>query len=71
MEHRGVRYEIKIAPVRSQWTWVVHTAPKPKQGAVEGPRRVAVLAAQKMIDRWWKQRHGLNAARVIRANGGS
>jgi hypothetical protein len=48
MEHRGVRYEIKIAPGRRQWTWVVHTSPKPKQGSVEGPRRVAVLAAEKM-----------------------
>jgi hypothetical protein len=70
MEHRGVRYEIKIAPGRSQWTWVVHISPKPKQGSVEGPRRVAVLAAEKTIDRWWYQRHRLNAARVMRGNGG-
>jgi hypothetical protein len=71
MEHRGVRYQIKIAPGRRQWTWVVHTSPKPKQGSVEGPRRVAVLAAEKVIDRWWYQRHSLSAARVMRGNGGS
>jgi hypothetical protein len=36
MEHRGVQYEIKIAPGRSQWTWVAHTTPKPRQGSVGG-----------------------------------
>jgi hypothetical protein len=71
MEHRGVRYEIKIAPGRGQWTWVAHISPKPKQGSVEGSRRAAVLAAEKVINRWWKQRHGLDAARAMRANGGS
>jgi hypothetical protein len=69
VEHRGVRYEIKIAPGRGQWTWIVHTSPKSRQGSVEGPRRVAILAAEKAINRWWNQRHGLNAARVITGNG--
>src|SRR5262245_693135 len=69
VEHRGVRYEIKIAPGRSQWTWVVHTSPKSRQGSVEGPRRVAILAAEKAINRWWKQRHGLDGARVLTGNG--
>src|SRR5262245_62536567 len=68
VEHRGVRYEIKIAPGRSQWTWIVHSSPKPKQGSVEGPRRIAILAAEKVINRWWKQRHGRSAARVIENN---
>src|SRR5262245_7326276 len=36
VEHRGVLYEIKIARGRSQWTWIVHTSPKPKQGSIEG-----------------------------------
>ena len=36
-----------------------------------GLRQVAILAAEKAIDRWWKQRHGLDATRAITANGGS
>ena len=72
MEHRGVRYEIKLAPGGSQWVWIVHASPNPKRGLVEGgPRRVAILAAEKAINRWWQQRHGLDAARAIRANVGS
>jgi hypothetical protein len=71
MEHRGVRYEIKVAPGGRQWVWIVHTSPNPKRGLVEGgPRQVAILAAEKAINRWWQQRHGLDAARTIRANGG-
>jgi hypothetical protein len=67
MEHRGVGYEIKIAPGGRRWVWEVHTSPKPKRGSTEVSRRAAVLAAEKAIDRWWKQRHGLSAARVTGA----
>jgi hypothetical protein len=52
MEHRGVRYEIKLAPGGRQWVWIVHTSPNPKRGLVEGgPRQVAMLAAEKAINR--------------------
>ena len=30
MEHRGVRYEIKIAPGGRRWVWEVHTSPQAK-----------------------------------------
>jgi hypothetical protein len=56
VEHRGVRYEIKIAIGRSQWTWIVHTPPKPLEGSIEGAKRDAILAAEKAIDRWWAKR---------------
>jgi len=56
VEHRGVRYEIKIAVGRSQWTWIVHTSPKPLEGSIGGPKRDAILAAEKTIDRWWAKR---------------
>jgi hypothetical protein len=56
VEHRGVKYEIKIAVGRSQWIWIVHTSPKPRHGSVEGPKRDAILAAEKAIDRWWAKR---------------
>ena len=34
-----VRYEIKIAVGRSQWTWIVHTPPKPLEGSIGGQAR--------------------------------
>jgi hypothetical protein len=49
MEHRGVRYEIKIAVGRSQWTWIAHTPPKPLEGSIEGAKRDAILAAEKRL----------------------
>ena len=66
MEHRGVRYDIKVALGRNQWIWVAHISPKPRQGSIEGPRRLAVAAAEKAIERWWKQRYGPNAGRVTK-----
>ena len=71
VEHRGVRFEIKLAPGGRQWVWIVHTSPNPRQGLVGGPRQLATFEALKAINRWWKQRHGSDAARTIRANGGS
>ena len=56
MEHRGVTYEIKMAVGRSQWTWIVHTSPKPLEGLIGGAKRDAILAAEKAIDRWWAKR---------------
>jgi hypothetical protein len=56
VEHRGVRYEIKISVGRSQWIWIVHTSPKPRHGSIEGPKGDAILAAEKAIDRWWAKR---------------
>ena len=52
MEHRGIRYEIKVAIGRSQWTWIAHTPPKPREGSIEGAKRDATLAAEKAIDRY-------------------
>jgi hypothetical protein len=56
VEHRGVRYEIKVVIGRSQWTWIAHTPPKPREGSIEGAKRDAILAAEKAIDRWWAKR---------------
>ena len=56
VEHRGVRYEIKVAIGRSQWIWIAHTPPKPREGSIEGAKRDAILAAEKAIDRWWAKR---------------
>ena len=56
MEHRGVRYEIKVAIGRSQWTWIAHISPKSLEGSIAGPKRDAIIAAEKAIDRWWAKR---------------
>jgi hypothetical protein len=56
MEHRGVRYEIKVAIGRSQWTWIAYISPKSLEGSIAGPKREAILAAEKAIDRWWAKR---------------
>ena len=52
MEHRGVKYDIKM----SQWTWIAHTPSKPLEGSIGGAKRDAILAAEKAIDRWWAKR---------------
>ena len=56
LEHRGVRYEIKIAVGRSQWIWIVHTPTRPLEDSIGGAKRDAILAAEKAIDRWWAKR---------------
>jgi hypothetical protein len=56
VEHRGVKYEIKIAIGRSQWTWIAYISPKSLEGSIAGPKRDAILAAEKAIDRWWAKR---------------
>ena len=65
MEHRGVRYEVKMSiGGKNQWIWIVHTSPRPRQGSIEGTRQAAILAAQRAINIWWQRRHGRNSVRV-------
>jgi hypothetical protein len=64
MEHRGVRYEIKMAIGKNQWTWIVHTSPSSRQGSIEGTRQAAIRAAERTINNWWHKKHGRKAARV-------
>ena len=51
MEHRGIRFDVKMAVGRNEWVWTVHT-PKPKQGKVSGAREKAVAAAHRAIQQW-------------------
>jgi hypothetical protein len=64
MEHRGVRYEIKVGIAKSHWVWIVHISPTPRQGSVEGTRQDAIIAAQRAINDWWRRRYGRHATRV-------
>ena len=51
MDHRGIRYEIKMAGGQNRWVWNVHL-PKPKQGNISGSRIRAVAAAEKATEQW-------------------
>ena len=51
MEHKGIRYDIRMAGGQNQWIWTVHT-PRPKQGRVSGTRERAGAAAKKAIQAW-------------------
>lgn len=54
MNHRGIRYEIKLAPASNGWIWLIHT-PTPKQGTVTGDRTRAVTAALSAIEDYCRQ----------------
>ena len=58
MEHKGVRYAIRIGIARGQWQVAVYLPDKerPKETAVVGTRRDAEIAASSIIDAWMKQR---------------
>jgi hypothetical protein len=57
MEHRGVRYAIRIGIARDQWQVAVYLPDKkpPKETAVVGTRRDAEIAASSIIDAWLKK----------------
>jgi hypothetical protein len=51
MEHRGVRYVIRIGIARGQWQVAIYLADKelPKEATVVGTRRDAEIAANRTI----------------------
>ena len=58
MEHRGVRYAIRIGIARGQWQVAVYLPDKelPKEMTVFGTRRDAEIAASSIIDAFMKKR---------------
>ena len=66
MEHRGVRYEIKVGIERNHFVWIIYTSPRSRQGSIRGTRQAAVSAAERAISAWWRRQHGHQAARVQR-----
>ena len=66
MEHRGVRYVIRIGIARGQWQVAVYFPDKerPKETAVVGTRRDAEIAAGSIIDAWIKRRVHEHPSRV-------
>ena len=62
MEHRGIRFDIKMAGGQNRWVWTVHT-PRPREGKLSGTRERAMAAAKKAIQAWCYQKpvEGANA----------
>ncbi len=58
MEHRGVRYAIRIGIEREQWRVVIHFPGKglPEERTVFGARDDAEIAARLMINAWQRKR---------------
>ena len=58
MEHRGIRYAIRIGKAREEWRAVIHMPEKrlPVERAVFGTREDAKTEARSMINAWMKKR---------------
>jgi hypothetical protein len=58
MEHRGIRYAIKIGIAREQWRVAILIPGKrlPEERKVSGTRQDAETAARSMINAWLKKR---------------
>jgi hypothetical protein len=58
MEHRGIRYAIRIGIAREQWRVAVFIPGKrlPEERTVFGTRKDAETTARSMIDAWLKKR---------------
>jgi len=61
MEHKGVRYAIRIGIERGQWRVAIHPPGKglPEERTVFGSREDAKIAARSMINAWLKKRFAL------------
>jgi hypothetical protein len=58
MEHRGVRYAIRIGIERERWRVAIHPPGNvlPKERTVLGTREDAEIIARSMIDAWLRKR---------------
>jgi hypothetical protein len=58
MEHKGIRYAIRIGIAREEWRVVIDTPDKrlPVERAVLGTREDAKTAVRSMINAWMKKR---------------
>jgi hypothetical protein len=57
MEHRGIRYTIRMGIARQQWRVVINPPGNelPKERTVFGTREDAVIKARRMINAWLKK----------------
>jgi hypothetical protein len=65
MEHKGVRYEIRIGIAREQWLVAIYLPDKklPKERTVVGTRRDAEIEASSIIDAWLRKRRAASRRR--------
>jgi hypothetical protein len=65
MEHRGVRYAIRIGIERTQWRVAIHPPGNrlPEERTVSGTREDAEITARSMINAWLKKRSVLKISR--------
>jgi hypothetical protein len=74
MEHRGIRYAIRIGIARDQWRVAIHIPDKrqPEERAVFGTRKDAETTARSMINAWLKKRDEARrtAANIAKLPGG-
>jgi hypothetical protein len=66
MEHRGVRYAIRIGIERGQWRVVIYLPGKrlPEDRTVFGTREDAEITARSMISAWLKKRSELEKTKL-------
>jgi hypothetical protein len=60
MEHKGVRYEVRIGIARDQWRVAIYIPDKrlPVERTVFGTREDAETTARSMINAWLKKKSG-------------
>jgi hypothetical protein len=56
MEHRGVRYAIRIGIERQQWRVTIHPPATGFERTVFGTREDAEITARSMINAWLRER---------------
>ena len=59
MEHRGIRYAIRMGIARGEWRVAIYLPGigLPKERTVFGTREDAEIAARSMINAWLKKRY--------------
>jgi hypothetical protein len=72
MEHRGVRYAIRIGIQREQWRVAIYPSGNslPEERTVFGTREDAETTARSMINAWLKKRSALGSRTERSADNG-
>jgi hypothetical protein len=68
MEHRGIRYAIRMGIAREEWRVAIYLPGigLPKERTVFGTREDAKIKARSMINEWLKKRPALKKATISR-----
>jgi hypothetical protein len=71
MEHRGIRYAIRMGIEREEWRVAIYLPGigLPKERTVFGTREDAKITARSMINEWLKKGSALKKATISRTEG--